>query len=85
MVEKLKEEVKEELKEASTDVVGLLKLVDAMQRLGIAYHFEVEIDRALQNLSEIFEDFCKDNDDMYTTALGFRLLRQHGFRTSCSK
>ncbi|KAL1537585.1 bifunctional sesquiterpene synthase 1-like [Salvia divinorum] len=84
LIEKLKVEVRVELKEASNDVVGLLKLVDAMQRLGIKYHFEEEIDQALQNLSQIFEDFCKDKDDLYTTALGFRLLRQHGYRISCS-
>ncbi|XP_047941552.1 bicyclogermacrene synthase-like [Salvia hispanica] len=85
LVEKLKDEVKGELKKASNDVVGLLKLVDAIQRLGIEYHFEEEIDQALQNLSQIFEEFCKDRDDLYTNALGFRLLRQHGYKISCSK
>ncbi|KAL1537583.1 (-)-germacrene D synthase [Salvia divinorum] len=84
LIEKLKEEVKRELKKASNDVVGLLKLVDAIQRLGIEYRFEEEIDQALQNLSQNFEDFCKDKDDLYTNALGFRMLRQHGYRISCS-
>ncbi|KAH6776279.1 hypothetical protein C2S52_013840 [Perilla frutescens var. hirtella] len=83
VVEKLKEEVKRELKEASDDVVRLLKLVDAIQRLGIEYHFEEEIDQTLQNLSQKFQDFCRDNDDMYFTSLGFRLLRQQGYRVSC--
>ncbi|XP_042028677.1 bifunctional sesquiterpene synthase 1-like [Salvia splendens] len=84
LVEKLKEEVKEELKEASNDIVALLKLVDAIQRLGIEYHFEEEIDQAMQNFSQTFEDFCNDKDDLYANALGFRLLRQHGYKISCS-
>lgn len=85
IVEKLKEEVKEELKgTSSNDVVELLKTIDAIQRLGIEYHFEEEIDQNLQKLSQNFQDFCQDNNDMYTMALGFRLLRQHGHRISCS-
>lgn len=60
-------------------------MVDAIQRLGIEYHFEEEINEALQNLFENFDDYCKDNHDLYTTALSFRLLRQHGYRVSCRK
>ncbi|KAL8512340.1 hypothetical protein ACS0TY_018716 [Phlomoides rotata] len=83
VAEELKEEVKRELKEASIDYVRQLKMVDAIQRLGIEYLFQEEIDEALQNLSEKFDDFCKDKHDLYTTALSFRLLRQHGYRVSC--
>ncbi|XP_047941539.1 LOW QUALITY PROTEIN: germacrene D synthase 2-like [Salvia hispanica] len=53
LVEKLKEEVKVELKEASNDIIGLLKLVDAIQRLGIEYHFEEEIDQAKMQVNYI--------------------------------
>ncbi|PIN01472.1 Alpha-copaene synthase [Handroanthus impetiginosus] len=60
-----------------------LRMVDSIQRLGIAYHFEEEIDQCLQDLFEKFDDYFKDKDDMYTTALSFRLLRQHGYRVSC--
>ncbi|XP_057796351.1 bifunctional sesquiterpene synthase 1-like [Salvia miltiorrhiza] len=83
VVEELKEELKRELKELSSHYIPLLKLVDAIQRLGIEYHFEQEIDEALQNLSQNFHDYCKQNPDIYPTALGFRLLRQHGYRVSC--
>lgn len=85
LVEELKEEVKRELKEASNDYMRQLRMVDAIQRLGVAYHFEQEIDQALQNLLEKFHDYCKDNHDLYTNALSFRLLRQHGHLISCSK
>ncbi|KAL0442352.1 UNVERIFIED_CONTAM: Bifunctional sesquiterpene synthase 1 [Sesamum latifolium] len=60
-----------------------LQMLDAIQRLGIAYHFEEDIDQALQNLFETLRDYCEENHDMYTTALTFRLLRQHGYRVSC--
>ena len=52
LVEKLKKEVKRELKEASNDFMQLLKMVDAIQRLGIEYQFEEEIDQALQILRQ---------------------------------
>ncbi|KAL8508351.1 hypothetical protein ACS0TY_018813 [Phlomoides rotata] len=83
VVEELKEDVKRELKEALNDYTRQLKMVDAIQRLGIEYHFEEEIEEALQNVLEQFDDYCKNNHDMYTTALSFRLLRKHGFRVSC--
>nr|Q49SP4.1 RecName: Full=Germacrene D synthase 1; AltName: Full=PatTpsB15 [Pogostemon cablin]AAS86322.1 germacrene D synthase [Pogostemon cablin] len=83
LVEELKEEVRRELKEASNDYLRQLKMVDAIQRLGIEYLFEEEIDEALRNLLAKFENYCKDNHDMYATALSFRLLRQHGYKVSC--
>ncbi|KAL0442351.1 UNVERIFIED_CONTAM: Bifunctional sesquiterpene synthase 1 [Sesamum latifolium] len=83
LVEELKVEMKRELTEASNDYMRQLQMVDAIQRLGIAYHFKEEIDQALQNLFETFHDYCKENHDLYSTALSFRLLRQHGYRVSC--
>ncbi|XWS10204.1 hypothetical protein CRYUN_Cryun39dG0055100 [Craigia yunnanensis] len=51
----------------------LLKLIDTIQRLGIAYHFEKEIKEALHLLYEYIPT------DLYHTALHFRLLRDNGF------
>lgn len=60
-----------------------LNLVDAIQRLGVAYHFETEIEEALQH---IYSNHIEMEDgDLYSTALGFRLLRQHGYNVSCGK
>ncbi|KAK8479548.1 hypothetical protein V6N11_016757 [Hibiscus sabdariffa] len=58
-----------------------LDLIDAVQRLGVAYHFDKEIEDALQI---IYHHHCNhvlvdDEDDLYTTAVRFRLLREHGF------
>ncbi|XP_057789706.1 R-linalool synthase, chloroplastic-like isoform X2 [Salvia miltiorrhiza] len=52
-----------------------LKLIDHIQRLGIDYYFEDMIDAILQ-----LECFAfSPQEDLFTTALRFRLLRQAGF------
>ncbi|XP_024964475.1 R-linalool synthase QH1, chloroplastic-like isoform X5 [Cynara cardunculus var. scolymus] len=58
-----------------------LALVDNLQRLGISYHFEEEINQVLEL---IYDDHFKTQEqwngmDMNLRALGFRLLRQHGY------
>ena len=55
-----------------------LHLIDAIQRLGLAYHFESEIDGVLQHMfhGDVVPD--EEDDDVYTAALRFRLLRQQG-------
>ncbi|KAJ6410287.1 hypothetical protein OIU84_007104 [Salix udensis] len=82
-VEKLREQVKREilLAAASNDSSQSLDLVDAIQRLGVAYHFESEIEEALQRIHNNHIDM--EGGDLYSTALGFRLLRQHGYNVSC--
>ncbi|CBI31276.3 unnamed protein product, partial [Vitis vinifera] len=76
-IEDLKKEVKREL---TVVVVAnpsqLLNFIDA-------YHFEQEIEEALQQICNSFHD-CNDMDgDLYNIALGFRLLRQQGYSISC--
>ncbi|KAG6685677.1 hypothetical protein I3842_12G123700 [Carya illinoinensis] len=58
-------------------------LIDAIQRLGVSYHFESEIDSLLQ---EIYKYYYYSEDEpeisghgLYTVALCFRLLRQQGY------
>ncbi|PKI46153.1 hypothetical protein CRG98_033411 [Punica granatum] len=61
-----------------------LNLIDQIQRLGISYLFEREIDAALEQIHQVyFERDAGDNFDLNTTALMFRLLRQQGYRISC--
>ncbi|KAJ4726171.1 Linalool synthase [Melia azedarach] len=59
-----------------------LDLIDAIQRLGVSYHFEHAIDELLEKIHDcdLRED---DDDDLYSISLQFRLLRQHGFKISC--
>ncbi|XP_063940272.1 sesquiterpene synthase Cop-like [Daucus carota subsp. sativus] len=84
-IQELKEKVKKMLLEAAHQPQQELKLIDDIQRLGVAYHFEVEIDGALKRLNDIYQGLCgtKNKDDLNIVALCFRLLRQHGYNVSC--
>lgn len=80
----LKEEVRRML---VTSVTGYkpsekLYLVDAIQRLGISYHFEREIEEALKQICQDFED---EDVNLGIVALRFRLLRQQGYNVSSGK
>ncbi|KAL7122250.1 hypothetical protein ACP275_01G033100 [Erythranthe tilingii] len=55
-----------------------LSLIDNIERLGISYHFEKEIEQQIQYLS--LENI--GDHDLHTVALYFRLLRQHGHHIS---
>ncbi|KAI3736089.1 hypothetical protein L6452_15622 [Arctium lappa] len=61
--------------------VKLMELIDAVQRLGVAYHFEVEIEESLNNIYVTYGDQWID-DNLQNTSLWFRILRQHGFNVS---
>ncbi|PIN20823.1 R-linalool synthase [Handroanthus impetiginosus] len=56
-----------------------LKLIDTIQRLGIGYYLEDDINGILQ---VEFSDGFSGKEDLFTTALRFRLLRHCGFRIS---
>ncbi|KAL7113792.1 hypothetical protein ACP275_04G081300 [Erythranthe tilingii] len=74
--EYLLEKTARELQTSTT--VEKLKLIDTIQRLGIGYYFEEDINAILQvefsNIALITED------NLFTTALRFRLLRHNGFQ-----
>jgi hypothetical protein len=57
---------------SNKDPCVLFKLASTMQRLGVAYHFEKEIEEAVGLLSPDV------TSNLHTTALQFRVLRQHG-------
>ncbi|GMN70140.1 hypothetical protein TIFTF001_039183 [Ficus carica] len=77
--DKLKDEVWVMLKEI-TDPLVQLETIDILQRLGIFYLFEDEIKSILEgiyNANDFDSGIWKDN--LYATALKFRLLRQHPY------
>lgn len=80
-VMELVKEVKLFLKTCDTQLQEL-ELIDALERLGVAYHFEKEIDEAL---CRIHSEYSTDDDDLNSVALRFRLLRQHGYHASSGK
>ncbi|KAJ9676254.1 hypothetical protein PVL29_024989 [Vitis rotundifolia] len=82
-IEDLKEKVRRELMAAAGNPSQLLNSIDAVQRLGVAYHFEREIEESLQHIYDRFHDADDTDDDLYNIALRFRLLRQQGYNISC--
>ncbi|KAK4490036.1 hypothetical protein RD792_000690 [Penstemon davidsonii] len=77
-LEKLKQEViKKVFVATANDALHKLDLVDAIQRLGVAYHFEKEIDDYLKYIYN--NNNNDDDDDLRIVALRFRLLRQQGY------
>lgn len=87
-IQELKSEVKRMLaSDAYSEPSEKLNLIDQIQRLGVAYHFDTEIKESLEQMYvRFFKSGCAQNDhDLHTTALGFRLLRQQGYRIPSSK
>ncbi|XVF25950.1 hypothetical protein REPUB_Repub13aG0258200 [Reevesia pubescens] len=62
-------------------LIDQLELIDNLQRLGVAYHFEDEINNILGNIYKNTNNQRK-RDNLYATALEFRLLREHGYHSS---
>ncbi|KAM1256514.1 hypothetical protein PS2_030420 [Malus domestica] len=83
-IDELKEVVRSEVfKIMASDFSHQLKLIDAIQRLGVAYHFASEIEETLERMHGTFNDHEDVGGDLHIVALGFRLLRQHGYNVSC--
>ncbi|KAI0508094.1 hypothetical protein KFK09_014228 [Dendrobium nobile] len=59
----------------ATDPLQTLELIDSIQCLGVAYHFQKEINDILRRVHTI----NIDDDDLYAIALHFRLLRQERY------
>ncbi|KAM3696543.1 hypothetical protein ACJW31_06G047200 [Castanea mollissima] len=86
-VQQLKEEVMCMLTSPVEKPSQKLNLIDVLQRFGVSYHFENEIEFFLQQLHRTLldHDNQENDDDLYTVALQFRLLRQQGYYISCDK
>nr|T1RRI8.1 RecName: Full=Alpha pinene synthase, chloroplastic; Short=LvPINS; Flags: Precursor [Lavandula viridis]AGN72805.1 alpha pinene [Lavandula viridis] len=73
------------LLEEETDAVQQLDLIEDLKNLGINYLFKDKIQQILNhiyNQHRCFQNNQVEGNDLYFTALGFRLLRQHGFEVS---
>ncbi|CAN1779558.1 Alpha-terpineol synthase, chloroplastic [Linum perenne] len=81
--EELKKHVKGLLEEADHgDIVNRLELIDNLQRLGLAYHFEAELKKSFEAIAGYGNSNNDDDEGLYSCALRFRLLRQAGFSVS---
>ncbi|XP_022734668.1 (+)-delta-cadinene synthase isozyme XC14-like [Durio zibethinus] len=84
--EESKQEVRRMLATTMDKPSQKLHLIDVVQRLGVAYHFEKEIEDALQKIYHVDCNNIEgdnDDDDIYTMSIRFRLLREHGFKVHC--
>ncbi|XP_074283896.1 valerianol synthase TPS8-like [Silene latifolia] len=83
-MEPLKEEVRKMLTNKNIELEKKMKMVDAVERLGIHYFYEKEID---ESVSQIFEEISEINFnidyDLHSTASQFRIFRQHGHNIPC--
>ncbi|KAH6781182.1 hypothetical protein C2S52_012419 [Perilla frutescens var. hirtella] len=79
-MEALKKEARSVLMAAAS--TKLMILIDKFERLGLAYHFDTEIENKLKQVYDSIED--EQDYDLFATALQFRLLRQHQYHVSCN-
>ncbi|XP_052209329.1 valerianol synthase TPS1A-like [Diospyros lotus] len=79
-VENLREVVKDEVVKVGGEPTKKMALINTLERLGVSYLFEKEIDEQLECMFDGFED---RNYDLFTVALHFRMFRQHGYKMSC--
>ena len=84
-LEDLKEEIRLKLKNTAGNMCQQLKFIDAVQRLGLAYHFEIVIEQVLQHIRNSYLNGDDMEGDIYNVALQFQLLRQAGYNISCCK
>ncbi|KAK8358536.1 hypothetical protein V6Z12_A04G027700 [Gossypium hirsutum] len=78
--QELKEEVRKMIVAPMANSTQKLAFTDSVQRLGVSYHFTKEIEDELEN---IYHNNNDAENDLYTTSLRFRLLREHGYNVSC--
>ena len=82
-MKELKEEVRNILMDNSMDILNKTKLIDEVERLGLHYFYDNEINELL---SRIFQELSRNdfdvmNDyDLHNVASQFRLFREHGYK-----
>ncbi|KAL0419575.1 UNVERIFIED_CONTAM: Gamma-cadinene synthase [Sesamum radiatum] len=82
-IKELKEEARRMVLAEGSKADKLI-LIDTIERLGLGYQFEQEIeDQLRENFKFQSDDKDQHDCDLFTTALQFRLLRQHRYFVSC--
>ncbi|KAI8558354.1 hypothetical protein RHMOL_Rhmol04G0085100 [Rhododendron molle] len=84
MAEKLKREVRAMIGDTDANSLTILELIDDIQRLGLSYHFEKDIMRALDRMFLYVNgtNVWTQQKSVHAIALCFRLCRQYGYEVS---
>ncbi|XP_075512139.1 germacrene A synthase-like [Primulina tabacum] len=77
-IDLLKDEVKINLTNPESKMVDTMNLIDKLERLGISYHFEDEVEQKLEQYFGLNTNYEDEAYDLNTVSLHFRLFRQHG-------
>ncbi|KAI9083053.1 hypothetical protein K1719_034957 [Acacia pycnantha] len=86
--EVLKEKLKMVISSNDLSCSQKLNFIGWVQRLGVSYHFQHEIEKALAKIHSIYSSnnnlitHDEDDNNLHSLALLFRLLRQHGYPIS---
>ncbi|KAK4276127.1 hypothetical protein QN277_019115 [Acacia crassicarpa] len=80
-IDRLKDEVRVMLSNLENPM-NQLELIDILQRLGVDRYFGLEINNIIESVYKKSKDTLKTNNNLYATALEFRLLKQHGYDVS---
>ncbi|KAK0577874.1 hypothetical protein LWI29_001613 [Acer saccharum] len=75
----LKEKVRAMIENVSDQPMDQLELIDTLQRLGLAYHFVIEIEKIIEKVYINKNNVTWKKENLYALSLEFRLLRQHGY------
>ncbi|CAL1387291.1 unnamed protein product [Linum trigynum] len=81
-IESLKEEVTMMLSATDGKLSQKLNLIDTIERLGIGYHFEAEIDDQLRQVFDLYPNLSNSSAELSAAALHFKLLRRRGYNVS---
>ncbi|KAK6122927.1 hypothetical protein DH2020_043327 [Rehmannia glutinosa] len=81
-IEVLKKEAGSMLTATATNIVDALNLIDTLERLGISYHFENEIEKKLEELFNLNTNYEDQIYDLYCCTSFSKVFRQHGHRIS---
>ncbi|PKI46417.1 probable terpene synthase 12 isoform X2 [Punica granatum] len=81
-IDALEEEIRAAMNDDKAEPFAILLLIDDVQRMGLGYRFEEDIERALYRYVCRGECIGSKDRTLFTTSLAFRLLRQHGFEVS---
>ncbi|KAF8022349.1 hypothetical protein BT93_F0012 [Corymbia citriodora subsp. variegata] len=78
----LEEEARGLLNDEKADPMTIIALVDDIQRLGLGQHLEADISAAIARCLSKGGVNRSLQKSLHSAALGFRILRQHGFEVS---